>query len=96
MVRVKQGHLRPGLAGAGLRRCAVNSSISVPLCVPLQLCEDLFSRVSKNQSAELSYSVEVSPGLGRGLEVVQCPLGREEVNRVIKTKGIFGVRQPGI
>lgn len=31
---------------------------------PLQLCEDLFSRVSKNQSAELSYSVEVSPGLG--------------------------------
>lgn len=48
----------------------MNTSVSVPLCVSLQLCEDLFSRVSKNQSAQLSYSVEVSPGFGRGLEVV--------------------------
>lgn len=34
------------------------------LCVPFQLCEDLFSRVNKNESAQLSYSVEVSLGLG--------------------------------
>ena len=75
----------------------MNSSIFVLLCVPLQLCEDLFSRVSKNQSAQLSYSVEVSPGLGRGLGgEPRCPLGREEASRAIKTSAVSGVRQPGI
>lgn len=55
----------------------MNRNFSVLLCVPLQLCEDLFSRVSENQSSQLSYSVEVSPSLGgrqgRGL----LPLGRK-------------------
>lgn len=46
--------------GPGPGRCVVNSCFSVYL----QLCEDLFSRVNKNESAQLSYSVEVSVGLG--------------------------------
>jgi hypothetical protein len=36
------------------------------LVCSLQLCEDLFSRISENQSSQLSYSVEVSSSVGGG------------------------------
>ena len=37
----------------------MNSSISVPLSVSLQLCEDLFSRINDTTNDNMSYSVEV-------------------------------------
>lgn len=46
------------------------------LCVALQLCEDLFSRVHVNQNAQLSYSVEVSPSLGAGRQEAWYPWTR--------------------
>lgn len=48
---------------------------------PLQLCEDLFSRVGENQNAQLSYSVEVSPGLS-GAEMGLCVPGWGKAGRL--------------
>lgn len=50
-----------------------------------QLCEDLFSRVSKNQSAELSYSVEVS------YMEIYCERVRDLLNP--KSRGSLRVRE---
>ncbi|XP_059991580.1 kinesin-like protein KIF1C isoform X2 [Lagenorhynchus albirostris] len=50
-----------------------------------QLCEDLFSRVSKNQSAQLSYSVEVS------YMEIYCERVRDLLNP--KSRGSLRVRE---
>lgn len=60
------------------------------LRVPFQLCEDLFSRVNKNQSAELSYSVEVSVGFGRGTGRGQ---GARRPWAGVRPRAVSGVRQ---
>lgn len=54
-------------------------------CGSFQLCEDLFSRVNVNQSAQLSYSVEVSPSLGAGRQEAWCPWAGMK-KTVIKTE----------